>query len=50
MDVLTEADMAATPGVYWGIFVTGLAIGIFILGRSLTKRLKNLNDRDQSAE
>ncbi len=50
MDVLTEADMAATPGVYWGLIVTSLAIGIFFLGRSLTKRLKKLNDRDQSAD
>jgi hypothetical protein len=48
MDVLTEADKAATPGYFWAIILTGLFISTFIIGRSLNKRLRNLDNRDQS--
>ena len=50
MDVLTEADKAATPGVYWGIIMISLAIGTYAIGRSLNKRLRNLNNGNQSNE
>lgn len=46
MDVLTEADKAATPGYFWGLVMTGLFVAVFILGRSLIRRLNNLKNRE----
>lgn len=50
MDVLTEADKAATPGVYWAIIMIGLTIGVFVIGKSLNTRLRNLKNREQDSE
>jgi hypothetical protein len=47
MDVLTEADKAATPGAFWAIIMIGLAVAVVVLGRSLNKRLRNLRDRTE---
>jgi uncharacterized membrane-anchored protein YhcB (DUF1043 family) len=50
MDVLTEADKAATPGVYWAIIMIGLVVGTFVIGRSLNKRLRNLKNRETESD
>ena len=47
MDVLTEADKAATPGWYWAAIMIGLTVGVFLLGRSLIRRIKNIENRRQ---
>jgi hypothetical protein len=47
MDVLTEADKAATPGVFYAIVMIGLTIAVIVLGRSLYRRLRNLRDRTE---
>ncbi len=47
MDVLTEADKAATPGVYYAVIMISLTVAELLLGRSLIKRMRNLNDRTE---
>ncbi|MDA0273906.1 MAG: hypothetical protein O2902_01025 [Actinobacteria bacterium] len=47
MDVLTEADKAATPGIFYAIIMISLTVAVILLGRSLIKRMRNLKDRTE---
>jgi hypothetical protein len=51
MNPITEADKAASPGLYFAIIITGLMIAVVILGKSMLKRIRNIDRKlDENPE